>query len=133
MRRSGMPGLFAGDIIGFLVSLVRIVTRKGRARRCSGWRETTATIVSVSWRAQLTFPRPEAEIAYTYRIDGGFYGGVDTKPFCFQSSAKNYASRCAQGDSLIVRVKPGEPEISIVLDADQIKTNESTTNPRVSH
>ena len=76
MRRSGMPGLFAGDIMGFLVSLVRIVARKGRARRCIGWRETTATIVGVSWRAQLTFPRPEAEIAYTYRIDGGFYGGV---------------------------------------------------------
>ena len=119
--------LFADDIIGFLVSLVRIVARKGRARRCSSWRETTATIVGVGWRAQITFPRPEADIVYVYRIDGIFYDGVDTKPFCLLSSAQNYASHFAVGDSLIVRVKPGEPETSVVLDADQIKTKKSTT------
>ena len=118
-----MPSLFAGDIIGFLVSLARIVARKWRSRRCSSWRETTATIVRVVWRAQLISPRPEAEILYTYRMDGRFYRGVDTKPFCLLSSAKSYASHFANGDSLIVRVKPGQAEISMVLDADQIKTN----------
>jgi hypothetical protein len=38
-------------------------------------------------------------------------------------SMKNYASHFANGDSLIVRVMPGQAEISMVLDADQIKTN----------
>jgi hypothetical protein len=61
-----------------------------------------------------------------------FTGAVDTKPFCLQSSAKNYASHFARGDSLIVRLKPGEPGTSVVLDADQIKTNKSTTNSRIS-
>jgi hypothetical protein len=102
------------------------VARKWRARRYSGWRETTATIVGVSWQAQSYLPRPDAEIVYTYRIDGGFYGGVDTKPFCLKSSAKTYASHFAKGDSLIVRVKPAEPEMSVALDEDQIKINEST-------
>ena len=122
-----MPSLLAGDIIGFLISLARIVARKWRSRRCSSWRETTATIVGVSWQAQSYLPRPDAEIVYTYRIDGGFYGGVDTKPFCLLSSAKNYANHFANRDSLIVRVKPGQAGISMVLDADQIKTNKSAS------
>ncbi len=127
-----LSGWFADNIIGFLVSLVRIVARKWRARRCSGWRKTTATIVGVSWQAQSYLPRPDAEIVYTYRIDGGFYGGVDTKPFCLESSAKNYASHFAKGDDLLVRVKPGEPETSVVLDEDQVKTKESPTNSPVT-
>jgi hypothetical protein len=127
-----MLSWFADNIAGFVVSLVRILLRKLRARRCTGWRETTATIVGVNWQAQSYFPRPDAEIVYTYRIDGGFYGGVDTKPFCLESSAKNYATRFAKGDNLVIRVKPGNPETSIVLDSDQIKIQEPAASSRIS-
>jgi len=128
-----MGGWFVDIFVGYLVSLVRIIVRTRRSRRCSSWRETTATIVGVSWQAQSWLPRPDAEIVYTYRIDGGFYGGVDRKPFYLESSAKNYASHFAKGDNLIVRVKPGQPEISMVLDEDQVRVNESTSSSRVSH
>jgi hypothetical protein len=69
-------------------------------------------------------PRPVAEIVYTYRINGGFCGGVDEKPFFFECSAKHYAEQFAQGDSLFVLVKPGEPEVSIVLDEGHVRPNQ---------
>jgi hypothetical protein len=125
-------GWFADYIMGFLVSLVRIQLRNWRARRCFGWPKVTATIVGVSWQAQYYMPRPDAEIVYTYHIDGGFYGGVDTKPFYLEGAAEKYASRFAKGDNLVIRVKPGNPETSVVLDRDQIKTEEPTTTSRRS-
>jgi hypothetical protein len=121
-------GWFADNILGFLVSLFRIAARKWRARRYKSWREVTATIVGVSWQRQSYFPHPDAQIVYTYRVDGGFYGGEDTKPFCLGSSAETYASQFARGEDLIIRVKPGQPEVSSVLDEDVIKMSESTRN-----
>jgi hypothetical protein len=63
-------------------------------------------------------PRPVAEIVYTYRFDGGFYGGVDRKPFFLESSAKAYADQFTRGNTLFIRVKTGDPETSFVPDED---------------
>jgi hypothetical protein len=108
-----------------LITLFRIVARTLRARRSKAWREITATVAGATCQSSSYMPRPVAEIVYTYRVDGGFYGGVDEKPFFFESSAKHYAEQFARGDSLVVRVKPGEPEVSIVPDEDQVRPNQS--------
>ena len=118
-------GWFADNILGFLVSLIRIEARKWRARRYKSWPEVAATIAGVSWQSQSYFPRPDAQIVYTYRVAGGFYGGDDTKPFCLGSSAESYASQFAKGEDLIIRVKPGQPEVSAVLDEDVIRIKKS--------
>lgn len=118
-------GWFADNILGFLVSLIRIAARKWRSRRYKGWPEVTATIAGVSWQSQSYFPRPDAQIVYTYRVAGGLYGGEDTKPFCLGSSAESYASQFARGEELIIRVKSGQPEVSAVLDEDVIKIKKS--------
>jgi hypothetical protein len=128
-----MVGWYLDVLVGYLISLFRIVARGRRARRCNGWVETTATIVGISCRTAFFLPRPIAEIVYTYHFDGGFYGGVDEKPFYTESSAKKYVDQVAKGDNLVVRVNPGEPEISVVLDQDQVSPNEMTTGSRASH
>jgi hypothetical protein len=128
-----MVGWYLDVLVGYLISFFRIVARKRRARRCNGWVETTATIVGISCRTTFFLPRPIAEIVYTYHIDGGFYGGVDEKPFYVESSAQKYVKQVAKGDNLVVRVKPGKPEISIVLDQDQVRPKESMTSSGVSH
>ena len=111
-----MGGWFADVIVGYFVTLFRIVSRIARARRSEGWPEITATVSGASCQTSFYLPRPVAEIIYTYRFDGGFYGGVDEKPFFVESSAREYARQFARGDSLVVRVKPGRPEVSIVPD-----------------
>ena len=123
-----MGGWFVDVFVGYFVTLFRIVARILRTRRSKGWREITATVSGASSQTSSYMPRPVAEIVYTYRLDGSFYGGADEKPFFFESSAQRYAQQFTRGDSLIVRVKPGKPEVSIVNDEDQIRTNQSATS-----
>lgn len=75
-------------------------------------------------------PRPVAEIVYTYHFDGGFYGGVDQKPFFLESSAKAYADQFTRGDGLIIRVKTEDPETSLVRHEDQVRTKASSASAR---
>jgi hypothetical protein len=128
-----MGGWFVDIFVGYLITLFKMVARERKARRCKDWRVTTATIVGTSSQAEPFIPRPVAEIVYTYHLDGGFYGGVDEKPFYRESSAKDYASKFSKGDNLIVRVKPGEPEVSLVRDEDQTRSNESANSSGVSN
>jgi hypothetical protein len=123
-----MAGWYLDVFIGYLVSLFRMIVRDLRARRTASWRETTATVSGASCQTSSFLPRPVAEIVYTYRIDGGFYGGVDEKPFFLGGSAKEYASQFARGDNLVVRVKPDHPEISIVRDEDVVMPNHPPSN-----
>jgi len=120
-----MAGWFADVVVGYFITLFRIVARILRGRKSKGWHEITATVSGASCQSSSYMPRPVAEIVYTYRINGGFYLGVDKKPFFFESSAKHYAERFARGDSLFVLVKPGEPELSIVPDEGNVRANQS--------
>lgn len=123
-----MAGWYLDVFIGYLVSLFRMIVRDLRARRTVSWRETTATVSGASCQTSFFLPRPVAEIVYTYRIDGGFYGGVDEKPFFLASSAEEYAGQFARGDNLAVRVKPDHPEISTVRDEDIVMPNHPPAN-----
>jgi hypothetical protein len=114
-------GWFLDVFVGYFITMLRIVARIHRARKSCDWGRTTATVCGASSHSSSYLPRPAAEIVYTYRIDGGFYGGVDEKPFFLESSARDYASQFKKGDTLVVRVKPGEPETSQVRDEDQVR------------
>ncbi len=117
-----MGGWFVDVIVGYFITLFRILVRIRRASKSKTWREVTAAVAGASCQTQAYAPRPVAEITYTYRIDGGFYGGVDEKPFFVDSAARDYVDQFTRGDALVVRVKPGEPEISVVRDEDQGRT-----------
>lgn len=127
-----MGGWFVDVIVGYFVTLYRILARNLRVRESREWTESMATVAGASCQCSLYMPRPVAEIVYTYHSNGGFYGGVDEKPFFLRSSAEDYAGQFTRGDKLVVRVKPGEPQISILRDEDQSKVKQSASSARDS-
>lgn len=62
---------------------------------------------------------PNAEIVYSYRVDGELYTGIHEEPFLMSDSSTAYVERFGEGRNLMVRVRPGNPEVSIVCEADQ--------------
>jgi hypothetical protein len=116
-----MAGWFLDVFVGWLITLYRILTRSMRVRETKEWRVISAVISSATFQGESYMPRPLALIAYTYRCEGSSYLGVDEKPFFFRSSAKAYADQFKRGDPLIIRVKPGELDTSVVLDPDQTR------------
>jgi Protein of unknown function (DUF3592) len=126
-----MGGWFVDIVVGYLITLFRIISRSVRALRSKDWHEASAVVSGASCQSQAYMPRPVAEIVYTYRFVGGFYGGVDEKPFFLEGSAKACADQFKRGDTLIIRVKPGEPETSLVFDEDQTRVNAPPTTTSV--
>ena len=126
-----MGGWFLDVIVGYVITFCRIIARSLRASRSKDWCETSATVVGASCETQAYIPRPVAEIVYTYHFDGRFYGGVDRKPFFLESSAKAYADQFTRGDTLIIRVKTEDPEISFLRDEDHVRTKAGSTSSGV--
>jgi hypothetical protein len=128
-----LPAAYVGEFIiryfiDYSTTLFRVLARSLRVRRSRGWRETTATVAGANCRSSSSSPCAVVEIVYTYPSDEGLCGGADEKPFFLKSSAERYACQFTRGDSLVIRVKPGDTEISVVRDEDQSKVKESTTN-----
>src|ERR1700730_13778359 len=80
------------------------------------WPSVTATITAEPMRID-RFGGNTVEIVYAYRFEGELYTGLHEEP-CFFSES-DYMERFPKGRSFMVRVKPGEPEISVVRDEDQ--------------
>ena len=53
-----------------------------------------------------------------YRLDGELYTGSDANPFVQNSSAKDYLENYPSGTELPVRVKPGRPNVAVLLQKD---------------
>lgn len=58
------------------------------------------------------------EIVYSYRFDGELYAGLHAEP-TFGGSGSEYIERLSKGRKFMVRVKPGEPDVSMMRDDDQ--------------
>jgi hypothetical protein len=57
---------------------------------------------------------PVTELGYTYLHNGEYYSGEYTKAFMLKSSAEDYVSKIHIGSQVPVRVKPTDPETSVV-------------------
>ncbi len=62
---------------------------------------------------------PAVEIVYSYRFKGELYTGIHEEPFLSTDSLTDYVERFGEGKSIVVRVKPGDPELSVVCEDDQ--------------
>jgi hypothetical protein len=110
-----ISGWYFDVVIGYLI---RILIRAVRARGSNTWPVEKAT-VSNSRCPAAQYGGPVAEIIYTYIHEGSYFSGIQRKPFLLRGSAEDYASRFPSASDVLVRVKPGEPEVSIVCDEDQ--------------
>jgi hypothetical protein len=104
----------------FVVYLLRVVVRTWRRRGTSEWTLQKANIENISCPL-IAWGCPIAEVVYLYKIDDETYSGSESVPFIWRSSAEDYVRRHPQGSVLTVRVKPGDPETSIMRGEDQAR------------
>jgi hypothetical protein len=107
-------GLFV-DIYFFY--LFKVVMYWLRARGSSEWPTANATVTAPPTSTS-GYGCPSVEIVYSYRFEGELYNGFHEEPFLLVDSVTEYVTRFVEGSRFVVRVKPGEPEVSIVREGD---------------
>ncbi|HYU47571.1 MAG TPA: hypothetical protein VEK84_15510 [Terriglobales bacterium] len=108
-------GWYMDVLVGYVIRLVILTIRARGSRR---WRLEKATVTASNYDGY-AYGGPVAEVIYTYTHEGELFAGIHQEPFILNSSAEEYAARFPRGGDVIVRVKSGEPEVSIVCDRDQ--------------
>jgi hypothetical protein len=109
-----MGGLVIDIYIEFVV---RVIVRLLRARGSRSWPVITAKVTGTNYRPG-GVGCAVADITYHYRLDGVLHTGTDANPLVWDSSAKNYLEDHPPGSELLVRVKPGCPDLSVVRQKD---------------
>jgi hypothetical protein len=110
-----MGGWFFDIIVEYFY---RVVARAIRTRGIAHWRVVKAK-VNDSACPRATFGCHVAEVYYEYRVDGEIYTGADEKPFLFHDSGKDYVARFLPGTEITIRLKPSDPSVSFLREADQ--------------
>ena len=109
-----MGGLVLDIYVEFVV---RIMLRFFRARGSKSWPVVSAK-VTATYCDPGGFGCAVANIAYKYRFEGEVFTGIDANPFVAGNSAKNYLEYHSPGSELLIRVKPGTADISVVRQDD---------------
>ena len=104
-----LSGWFVDIVIEYLL---RNLTRAVRRRGSSAWPRATATVTSSVFKKG--YACYVAEVVYTYRVAGELYLGTEKKPFLSRDAGNAYAEHIIAGAEFTVRVKPGDPSISVV-------------------
>lgn len=91
-----------------IIYLFREFTHAIKFVRSRSWPDSKAFVMSAVSEGSL------AKIYYQYTLDGQNYADEHVKPFFMVGLAKEYAHNLQRGDELRVRVKPGEPRISVL-------------------
>lgn len=75
---------------------------------------------------------PRVEIVYSFRVNGELYTGFHEEPFLSTNSLAEYVERFGEGRNLIVRVKPDNPEVSVMRERDQGVLSQSQVEQLIS-
>lgn len=108
-----MGGLVIDIFIGYFV---RAFSNWWKARGSKQWSSTEATVTADPTESN-GYGGTKVEVVYSYRFQDELYTGIHTEP-CF-GSASEYMQRFPSGRRILVRVKPGEPDVSVIRDDDQ--------------
>ena len=96
-------------IAGIAPSMRRFGARK--------WPTAEATVTGGAMRSHF-LGNDKAEIDYSYNFDGNSYTGVHRERVVVWWD-RSLLKRFPKGRTILVRVRPGRPEVSIMRDADQ--------------
>ena len=105
--------MFLDILVGYFI---RSSVRFAWLLRARNWTRSKAIVTSLSHTGN-AYGGDVAEVYYKYYVDGVRYADVYKKAFIWPSSAKDYAKKFARGDEILIRVKPGNPAISIATIA----------------
>jgi hypothetical protein len=101
--------LFADNL---LIYFVRLIWRWIVLIRSSRWLKISATVLSAYEESGVSWAT--ANVLYEYAVGNQkFFSGTFAKPFLFSDSAKAYAAKHTKGKSFGIRVKPGQPVVSV--------------------
>ena len=104
-----MVGLFLDIVVEYLIRVIGRAIKRYRSRR---WPTVRATVASSEC------PKSSgcnlAEVTYLYSVNGERYSGTNKKPFILHDSGEEYVRHFAPSTEFTVRVKPHDPEVSIV-------------------
>ena len=114
-------GFFVDVIVGYIAKSTRNAWRAGRS---ANWVLVEA-IVTAAPIESTGYGGTSIEIPYSYRFHNELYTGLHEEPSTPWNSG--YMERFPKGRTFMVRVKPDEPEISVMRDEDQ--ADESGSRP----
>ena len=100
-------------LIEYFAYLVKRAVRSIRLRGKIRWTATPANVYYVKASGG------GVDTVYSYKFDGGYYSGRDSRDFYWGNSAKDYVSRFPTGTAVTIRVNPAKPEEMAFLDDDQ--------------
>ena len=110
-----MLGWYLDEIIVFIF---RTVVQLIKEHRSSDWPVVQGSMVKAYPPGSSIYP--EAEIAYTYRVEGKLYTGMHSRGFFLKLSAEDFANQFHAPRNIVVRYRPGEPTASVLRQADQV-------------
>lgn len=88
------------------------------AIRSEKWPRAEAIATADPSSRYAALPGFTVEVPYTYRFQGELYTGLHEEPSIGGVGSK-FMQRFAKGRCFLVRIKPGEPEVSVVRESDQ--------------
>ena len=106
-------GWYLDILVGYAIrTLIRFV----RTLQSEKWPVEEGTVSSAICPAAV-YGGPVAEIAYTYRYNGEYYSGIQTRGFLLRDSAQTYVNGIIVGGQMAVCVNPIRPEQSILAES----------------
>jgi hypothetical protein len=109
-----MGGFFADIFVEFFV---RVVMRMVRIFSSRSWPTLTGEVTASNYQ-KASYGCDVAEISYKYRVDGELYTGMYEKPFISTVHGEDYVARLPSGTEMVLRIKPGEPSVSVMVTKD---------------
>ena len=119
-----MGGLVLDIVVEYIV---RVVMRIANLVRSHSWPTVTAKVRS-SFYVKAGYGCDIVEIDYKYCVDGQSYTGNHKKAW-IGFHGEDYVARFPRGAELVIRIKPGEPSISIMEKTGSLRTETANVQP----
>jgi len=97
-------------LVRLLGSTFRSIRNSLNGAGSGSWPKTEATVTADPERRD-GMAGSIVEIVYSYRIEGELYTGMHEEPVFLGDT--EYEQRFIKGRRFVVRVRPGEPEVSV--------------------
>jgi hypothetical protein len=111
------PGrMFFEFIVSCVVYVLQELVRGVKLLRSREWPIITGTVLSAECPPTIWVFCSVCTIYYAYKVRGESFGDTYNKPFFSKEAGKEYADQFIKGADLKVRVKPGDPTRSVVVE-----------------